>query len=132
MVYSLSMENDVQIRTGESKKSNKALWTLLFALLVFLLAIGAIFLSRRSTLQTNGLSPTPTVYDFEDIPTITPVNNGVSTPTSALSPSPTVSTILTITPTKAPTSTPKPTATGPGGFQSNPTNTPTPTNLPLQ
>src|SRR3989344_5881395 len=128
-LYFMMMENDSQVISGENKgsteKSNKALW-IAIGIISLLVVVGGIFLLAKSgSDNTANLTPTPMAPTA--IPTFFPTHE--PTPSSA---SPSASPIPSSSATPKITTKPSPTISNVQGLQANPTQQPTPTQLPLQ
>ena len=125
-------QTPTQGQVEETGKKKKSAVLLIIALVLFILLTGGFMLIRQggeSLEEKSEITPVPTIpVDISnDVTDEDPSETEDEDQTSEE-----IVPTATPTPTFAPTNTPVPTVTGPGGFQAQPTNSPTVTpGLPL-
>lgn len=116
--------------SNEKKGSKTPFLIIIILLFLFLIGVAYMYFSR-SQIQEETLMVTPTEGVSEEIMLEgTPTEDESMMEEDATEETGPTSTPI-VNPTNTPAISPTPTSTGPGGLQSNPTNTPTPTSLPL-
>lgn len=122
------MTEDAGLEAKKRDKNSKLMGIIGLILLIFVVLLGYWLLAGQRSGENDVVSPTPTGSASEE-----DVNEptGAEEDAAEVSLTPTAAPTETLDPTTEPTDSPSPTSVGPGGFQSNPTNTLTPGQLPL-